>query len=289
MKDLSVLIPTYNTACVSLVKALQRQAAALGIGYEIIVADDGSTDVEAIEENRSINQIEHCRVIIRSENCGRAAIRNFLASQARYSWLLFIDSDMVVCSDGFLQQYVQSEGYDVVDGGVRIGKVQTGNLRSIYEKASEKHFTAEKRSQSTYRDFHTANFMIRRDLMLLHPFDERFRHYGYEDVLFGKTLELQGIPILHLDNPLSFEVFESNPDFVSKTEEGLRTLYLFRDELQGYSRLLTLAQRLTPVIPLIRLWHRIFGGIERRQLTGSHPSLTIFNLYRIGYFISIKI
>lgn len=289
MKDISVLIPTYNDVCITLVKALQQQAEALDTSYEIIVADDGSTNAEAIEKNRLINHIEHCRLIERSENCGRAAIRNFLASQAHYSWLLFIDSDMVVCRDDFLQQYIHSEGYDVVDGGVSIGKIQKGNLRSIYEKASERHFTAEKRSQSSYRDFHTANFMIRRDLMLHYPFDERFRNYGYEDVLFGKTLEQQGIPILHLDNPLSFEVFESNADFVNKTEEGLRTLYHFRDELKGYSRMLALAQHLTPVIPLIRLWHRIFGGIERHHLTGKHPTLFIFNLYRIGYFISINI
>jgi glycosyltransferase involved in cell wall biosynthesis len=287
MKDLSVLIPTYNDVCITLVKALQQQAASLGINYEIIVADDGSTDVEAIEKNRLINHIEHCRLIERSENCGRAAIRNFLASQAHYSWLLFIDSDMVICRDDFLQRYIQSEGYDVVDGGVSIGKVIAGNLRSIYEKASERHFTAEKRSQSTYRDFHTANFMIRRDLMLRHPFDERFRRYGYEDVLFGKTLEQQGIPILHLDNPLSFEVFESNADFIRKTEEGLQTLHQFRDELKGYSRLLAHAQRLSPVLPFIRLWHRLFRAIERRHLTGKHPTLFIFNVYRIGYFVSI--
>ena len=287
MKDLSVLIPTYNDVCITLVKALQQQAASLGINYEIIVADDGSTDVEAMGKNRLINHIEHCRLIERSENCGRAAIRNFLASQAHYSWLLFIDSDMVVCRDDFLQRYIQSEGYDVVDGGVSIGKVIAGNLRSIYEKASERHYTAEKRSQSTYRDFHTANFMIRRDLMLRHPFDERFRRYGYEDVLFGKTLQRQGIPILHLDNPLSFEVFESNADFIRKTEEGLQTLHHFCNELKGYSRLLAHAQRLSPVLPFIRLWHRLFRAIERRHLTGKHPTLFIFNVYRIGYFVSI--
>jgi hypothetical protein len=129
--------------------------------------------------------------------------------------------------------------------------------------------------------------MIRRDLMLRHPFDERFRRYGYEDVLFGKTLEQQGIPILHLDNPLSFEVFESNADFIRKTEEGLQTLHQFRDELKGYSRLLAHAQRLSPVLPFIRLWHRLFRAIERRHLTGKHPTLFIFNVYRIGYFVSI--
>ena len=49
MKDISVLIPTYNDVCITLVKALQQQAEALDTNYEIIVADDGSTNAEAIE------------------------------------------------------------------------------------------------------------------------------------------------------------------------------------------------------------------------------------------------
>ena len=66
MKDISVLIPTYNDVCITLVKALQQQAEALDTNYEIIVADDGSTNAEAIEKNRLINHIEHCRLIERS-------------------------------------------------------------------------------------------------------------------------------------------------------------------------------------------------------------------------------
>ena len=121
--------------------------------------------------------------------------------------------------------------------------------------------------------------------MLQYPFDERFRNYGYEDVLFGKAMEKATIPILHIDNPMSFEIFEENEHFVSKTEEGLRTLYQFRHELQGYSRLLDRVQKL-PHTP-IRWWHRLFGAIERKNLTSRHPSLWVFNIYKMGYFLSI--
>ena len=37
---LSILIPTYNYDCTCLVRDLQTQAQRLGIGYEVIVADD---------------------------------------------------------------------------------------------------------------------------------------------------------------------------------------------------------------------------------------------------------
>lgn len=285
MRELSILIPTFNDPCSTLVNNLHQQAEALGMTYEILVADDGSTQQNVLEENRSINALPHCQLIERRVNAGRASIRNFLAQQARYAWLLFIDSDMVVCRNDYLRKYASCEETPIVDGGVVIGACKPGNLRSLYEKAAESKHTPEERQLSPYRDFHTANFMIRRTLMLEHPFDERFKSYGYEDVLFGKAMEKASVPILHIDNPMSFEIFEENEHFVSKTEEGLRTLYEFRNELQGYSRLLDHIQTL-PHTP-IRWWHQLFGAIERKHLTSRHPSLWVFNLYKIGYFLSI--
>lgn len=286
MKHLSILIPTFNDVCTTLVTTLHEQAETLGVGYEILVADDGSTDKAVVEKNRQINSLSHCRLIEQPANQGRAAIRNFLARQATYPWLVFIDSDMVVCRGDFLRRYAETTDASIVDGGVVIGQVQPGNLRSLYEKAAEQEHTFEKRQQSPYQDFHTANFMIERELMLQHPFDERFRYYGYEDVLFGKAMQQAGIPITHMDNPLSFEVFEDNAAFVAKTEEGLRTLYTFREELKDYSRLLDTMSRL-PRTPL-RLWHKLFGKLEKQNLIGSHPSLLVFKLYKLGYSINIE-
>ncbi len=285
MKQISILIPTYNDDCVELVKTLDRQADALGMRYEIIVADDGSTNEAVKDKNRIINELDRCRLVEGGQNRGRAAIRNLLARESSFEWLLFVDSDMKVCRDDFVRKYAETEGQDVVDGGVVIGNTVEGNLRSLYEKAAEKDHTLEKRQQSPYRDFHTANFLIRRELMIQHPFDERFRYYGYEDVFFGKELEEHNIRIEHIDNPLSFEIFETNSDFVSKTEEGLRTLHHFRNELKEYSRLIAQTEK-WPQWPF-RLWHSIFGRLERRHLSGSHPTLAIFNLYKIGYYLSL--
>ena len=218
MKAISILIPTFNGVCTSLVADLQRQAEALAVSYEIIVADDGSTDADTIAENRAVNQLPHCRYIEQPRNVGRAAIRNFLARQAQFDWLLFIDSDMTVVNDRYLSNYLSDQTADVIDGCVCIGgdaESLRHNLRYRYEKASEHEHTAERRRQAPYRDFHTANFLIRRELMRSHPFDDRFRYYGYEDVLFGKQLRQDRIAITHIDNPMGFCTFESNADFVA--------------------------------------------------------------------------
>ena len=289
MKQISILIPTYNSTCVELVRSLQQQAETLAIDYEIIVADDGSTAQDCLQANRAIRQLPHCQFMEREQNAGRAAIRNFLAQQAQYEWLLLIDCDMVVCRKDFLMHYAENaHRAQVIDGGVVINRATPDNLRARYEKAAEPLHTAERRQRTPYQHLHTANLLIRRDVLLQHPFDERFRRYGYEDVLLGRQLEEAHVEVLHIDNPLSFEVFESNERFVSKTEEGLRTLHQFQQELRGYSNLLTVAEQLRPIAPLVRLWHAINKRWERRLLTGSHPSLKIFSLYRLGYFMSLS-
>lgn len=289
---LSILIPTYNDLCFTLVGDLRQQAEEAGIDYEILVGDDGSTDAEVIEKNRKICKWPHCHYLIQIQNIGRAAIRNFLAKEAHHDWLLFIDSDMTIARVDYLSKYLAMEGSEVVDGGVIIGgdaDTLKGNLRYLYEKTSEQEHTAEKRQQHPYQDFHTANFLIRRDLMLAHPFDERFRHYGYEDVLFGKQLRAKGVKITHIDNPLGFSAFEENTQFILKTEEGLRTLHQFQSDLRGYSRLLTLVEgiHLPIILSLIRCWHKLFGKWERKNLCGSHPSLRLFKLYKLGYYLKI--
>lgn len=291
--SLSILIPTFNDLCVNLVEGLRLQAEETGITYEILVADDGSTDEDVVRQNNAISQWPYCQYLRHTNNIGRAAIRNLLVRTAQHEWLLFIDSDMTLFRPNFLARYLLADDVDVIDGGVVIGgdaEALRGNLRYRYEKSAEHEHTVEKRQQNPYRDFHTANFLIRRELMLSHPFDERFRHYGYEDVIFGKQLRAAHIAITHIDNPMGFCTFESNPDFVSKTEEGLHTLLLFRNELRGYSRLLTLVDsiHIPLILSLIRLFHWLFGSLIRRNLCGPHPSLQLFKLYKLGYYLSHK-
>ena len=294
-QGLSVLIPTYNVLCVSLVEQLYAQLVASGIAFEIIVADDGSTQAAVIEGNRAITRFSGCQYIERKENVGRAAIRNFLVQKAQYESLLFIDSDMTMLSDQFISRYLACKSEGVIDGGIavcpspnEIEQLQH-NLRYRYEKSLEPQHTAIQRQQRAYQHIHTANLWVPRSVMLENPFDERIRNYGYEDVLLGKQLHKQHIPILHIDNPMGFSTFETNEQFVAKTEEGLRTLYQFRSDLRGYSRLLTFVSgiHIPLILWLIRLGHQLFSKAERRNLCSLHPSLLIFKLYRLGYYLSL--
>lgn len=292
-KAISILIPIYNSVCVKQVKELSAQAQQLNVDYEIIVADDDSPLKDVVRDNEAINDMPNCQYIVKPTNTGSAATRNFLAERSRYPWLLFIDCDVEISNPSFLRTYLLyiDNDYDVINGGIAVADIpQMGsNLRYIYEKAAEADHTAAKRQKQRYQEFRSTNFMIRRDVFLQNPFDERFTKSGYEDVLFGKHLKHSNAAILHIDNPVTMTEFETNPDYVLKTERNLRTLYQFRSDLRGYSRLLTLVSgiHISAILWLMRLWHRMFGAIERRNLCGSRPYLLVFKLYRLGYYLSL--
>ena len=290
---LSILIPTYNDICVHLVASLVEQASQIdGLTYEILVADDGSTSKETIVANQDINTYPHCQYLLREQNVGRSAIRNFLARQAQYDLLLFIDSHMSIVNDDYLSHYLTYHDRQLTYGGYTIKKDPNhqGNLRDAYELSCIAAQDAEHRGRSPYSNFHTSNFMIQREVMLAFPLDERFKHYGYEDVLFGKRLQAAGVTITHIDNPVGFARFESNRRFVEKTEEGLRTLSEFQDELKGYSRLLAISERLKRyhLTRLLQIIHSCLGRPIRKNLAGNHPSLFLFKVYKLIYFASLK-
>lgn len=291
-KELSILIPVYNGDCRQQVRELSRQAQAIeGLDYEIIVADDGSTDAACVALCREVERFPHCRFIARKENVGRSAIRNFLAREAKSQWLLFIDAELEVIAPGYVEGYLKDESAEpVVYGGCVAQGGTRACLRYMYEQDCESQHTAEERRKRPFMHFRTCNFLVRRDVILARPFDERFRHYGYEDVLWGKQLRKAGIRIGHIDNPIAYNKYEKNAVFVSKTEEALRTLRLFKDELRGYSKLITFVDsiHLPPVRWAIRLWHWLFGPLERRNLCGSHPNLKVFALYKLGYYLSLR-
>lgn len=296
--SLSILLPCYNNTCLDLVADLSAQAegiirAGKELRYEIIVADDGSTDTAVINRNKQINALPNARYIVRGHNSGRAAIRNYLAREARYPTLLFIDSDMAICSPTYLEAYLRLDGADVAYGGytVRGEKSMYGhNLRYTYETRHTGNATATERARQPYNDFHTSNFMIRRAIMLAHPLDERFTRYGYEDVLFGKTLRQAGVTITHVDNPVGFDTFENNAQFIAKTEEGIATLATFSDDLRGYSPLISLADRLgrLRLIKPAALFFKTFSKPMKNNLTGNNPSLLLLNIYKLGMFCSLK-
>ena len=291
---LSILIPIFNHDCRELCRSLSQQADAVDADIEIIAAEDGSTDRDCLKLNADIARLPHCRYIVRTQNVGRAAIRNFLADESSGEWLMYMDCDGRVVNTNFLRDYLEAAtDCDVVCGGIihsREYLTDRNRLRYDYEHRSERRFTARARQNDATLPFRTFCFVIRREVFDRIRFDETFRHYGYEDVLFGQKLRQQGARIRHIDNPLENTDLEANDVFVAKTEEALHTLHdhadLFdRDDV----RLLGLVRRLDSLhlLPLVRSTGRLLLPTLRTNLAGTRPCTRLFDLYKLGYYCQL--
>lgn len=288
---ISVVIPTFNDDCVELSRALAAQASAIeGFEWEVVVADDGSTDVETVAHNEAINLMPHCRYLRRKVNVGRARIRNVLAQEARGEWLLFIDGDARIIVDDYLQRFLEASKHAAVCyGGYRMMPGPANNLRWQYERSAAQSHTVERRREQPYQSFKICNLLIRRDLMLAHPLDNRYTRYGYEDVMMGRQLREAGVAVEHIDAPVGFFKYDDNARFVAKTEEGLHTLYEFRKDLEGYSALLDASLRMNGTVKAgFWLLYRALGPMWRRNLVGRNPKLWLFKMYKMGYFLNLS-
>lgn len=285
MKSLSILIPEYKDLCVEQLKALSAQCRAVAdFSWEIIITDDG-TPLESALNTFSVNDIYGCKLLMRHNNYGRSSTRNFLAHEAMYDTLLYIDSGLMP-NPHFVEKYVENIGKaQVVCGNIAVDKdcIDLTNLRCKNELKAEKRFTSEKHAKEPYKNFHSGNFMIDRKLILDNPFREDIKTYGYEDTLFGKQLYEKKVSILHINNPVLFVRFESNARFLEKTKEGINTLYKYREEIEGYSPLLHFVNKLKDY-HLLWIPHIIYSwlvNIMESNLKGNNPSLFVFSLYRV--------
>lgn len=286
---ISVLIPTYNYKCFALVSAIRNQLVAAGVDFEIIVAEDGGKDQVVAISNHRINDLPHCKYIRCKENKGRSAIRNFLAAQATGDWLMFVDSDGVVVRDDFVQKYIAAigSGSAVICGGIIQPEKcpsEEQSLRWMYERNYESNHGF------VGNQFRSFCFMIRKDVFMLIKFDERYRMYGWEDVQFGVELSKRGYKVYAIDNPLMNGDIETNERFLSKTEEGLRSLKQHSAELYDN---VTLLRWVTKLKSHHLLWFAkcslgLLLPVLRHHLSGRKPNVKLFGVYKLGYYLNLN-
>lgn len=290
MEALSILIPVFNWDCTQLIKDLHFQGLTLEIPYEIIVADDCSTDKDLQQKSRLVAEThENCRYFALPHNIGRAAIRNYMADQSKYEKLLFLDCDAEVKDKKFLKKYVEaSDKASVVCGGLTHPDeipMKGQELRYLYEKNAAYERSAGFRSQNPYLRFTSFSFMIDRDVFMKIRFDESYVRYGYEDVQFGHELEENGVSILHIDNPLAHIGLDDSASYLNKTRQAVQNAFDHQDEIGDSSKLLTNYNKVRSLRMrwVFRFFWAFFQKSMEKNLLGPKPKLRIFSLYKLCY------
>ncbi|MEN9700368.1 MAG: hypothetical protein RLZZ301_1566 [Bacteroidota bacterium] len=290
MPTLSVCIPIYQTDVRQLVNELCHQLDALDPDFaEIILIDDASD-----ASYRALNQFTHpkVRVIEFERNLGRSKIRNAFAAQSAADYLLFIDGDSRCCRPDFLlayQRYLAQHDASVVVGASIYQQKKPAAAQRLRWNYSTKResLSYQHRLNSPHAGFKTNNFVIMRQLLLAHPFEERLSGYGHEDSLFGLLLTQQQISIDHIDNPVENPHLDTNTQFLKKTENALQNLVWIRDNypkaIWREFKLLTYYEHLKAkfFLRILLSFGGLFLPIIRIYLRSGMAPIVCFDVYRL--------
>lgn len=230
--EFSVVVPTYNNRDVlrTTLAALQRQTFPAA-DYEIVVADDGSTDgtadmVAAIRGPVPVRYVAHA-------NAGRSATRNLGARAARGRILLFVDSD-IWATPGLLAAHHRH----YPPGAGRIG-VQGRSLTHpdarvtpfMRVKDITPDLTIRRRHRLSPVHVVTRNFSLpREEFEAVGGFDEGFTGYGWEDIELAMRLRSRGVTFDYEPEALAYhyhvETLEGAREKLRQAGEG--AVYFWR-------------------------------------------------------------
>ncbi|MDX6188487.1 glycosyltransferase [Flavobacterium sp. Fl-318] len=292
---LSILIPVYNYNVYPLVLEIKQLADALGIKYEILVQDDLSQ--KFIIENTAITALQNCSYSINHQNLGRGKNINLLCSKSKYEYVLILEADSFPCTKLYLKNYVVllSRSTTIIFGGVKYTDSippKEKKLRWKYglyrETKSLKH-----RLKNNYDFVFTWNLVLRKDILLKYPFPEFITEYGYEDLVFIKNLQLNSVPIHHIENPLIHDNTESSKDFIAKTETAVTTLYtLINSQKLAYKdaklTLIYLFLKKAGLIGIIKAIYTKSKPFLLKNLMSDNPNLYLLDYYKLGYYCNLK-
>ncbi|MDH7444980.1 glycosyltransferase family 2 protein [Aquimarina sp. 2201CG14-23] len=288
---LSILIPVYNYKVIPLVEEIHTQVSSCNITFEIIVFDDGSH--QYLEENLSINSISSSRFKKLSKNVGRSVIRNALAAEAKYEFLLFLDADIEPVSELFIKKYLDSINSDteIISGGLLYKNTKPTKeqiLRWKYGHLKES-VPVEKRKKKPYLSFLSSNFLIRKSIFDKNRFNEEILNLACEDTIFALDAKSKKIRIEHIDNPVFHLGLETSSVFLKKSLDSVevRRSLIHKNLLKPKDTRIT---HLAHIVKKIRLQgliiiiHTLTKKIFVKNLISNNPSLLIFDLFRLGHY-----
>ena len=171
---ISIIIPLYNKET-SIAQTLRSVLSQLYHDFEVVVVDDGSTDrsvaiVETVKDPRVR--------LVRQENGGPSKARNTGVSHAKGEWILFLDADDEMLSDGmeyFSQKIKRHPNADMFLGEVIVSDGKSNHLAVEYKEGLVAN---PFKAQTFGRLFQCSGSTVyRKEIVEKYPFDERVRRY----------------------------------------------------------------------------------------------------------------
>ena len=216
---ISVVIPAHNAAC-TLGECLQAIRRSQYVDYEVIVADDASSDSTG-DVARNLG----CHVIRAERNIGAAQAKNLGASEARGDVILFTDADILLQPDTLtlVAEDLNDAGVSAVVGllGPRLRYRDFGSqFKNLWMYYTYSLLADSKAAHEGVGLFFTSIASIRKGVFeQVGGFDTNYRGASVtEDIEFGQRLLSAGYRV-RLDGRLTVEHLKRyTPGAVLKTD-----------------------------------------------------------------------
>lgn len=221
MPEISVIIPTYNAekTILQTLRALEGQTRK---DFEVVVVDDGSTDMSARLVTQFNEQNSLPVRLIHQENSGPAKARNTGAEQAEGQMLIFLDSDCLP-SENWVEEMTHLLGKDVTGCycGNRVRNSESITARYVDYEMTKRHEGMVGRDIDAISTY-SASF-LKETFTRCGGFDTTYREASGEDTDLTFSMVKAGYRLKFIDSTF---VYQYHPDSWRQ--------YFYRQFKRGY-------------------------------------------------------
>jgi hypothetical protein len=209
-----------------------------------------------------------------------------------------MDCDTFPKDGNFIRKYIESaknQSGNVFFGGIIYSDEKPKDdemLRWVFGKSREE-IPLSKRLSNPFHYTLISNILIRKTVLLSHPFDSKIVGYGYEDIVFILGLKKVQIAIHHIENPAYHLNLENSAVFLQKFHSSLQNLKLVlkNGTINADDTSLTSIYARLEQLHLVKIAALGFKWSKKllaKNLLSKNPSLFLFDLYRLGYFCQLN-
>ena len=217
MSSLSIIVPVYNTDSVLLEKAVASLLNQTLDEIEIILVDDGSTDASTLGALQSWK--EKGITVVRKENNGQAAARNYGLRYAHGNLIGYLDSDDWVDPEFYaaLCHRLESEMSDIACGSIVL---ESADNVTDFDIQTDGIAVSMMEKFSRFKNGSCCNKVFRRELLRPDSFPEgRY----YEDNLVMVDVLMQARRVSYVAN-VCYHYYQHGKSTVHSRETELKRL-----------------------------------------------------------------
>jgi len=186
--ELTVVIPTFNRAnkLKIALKNLKDQTLKNNL-FEVIVVDDGSEDKtqDIVKSFKNWKNLTY----IKQKNLGQGVARNNAIAHAKGKTILFLGDD-IYADKNLLKKHFEFHSRYSDDNFACLGLIEwykkikltkfmkwltNGGPQFAFKKLTPG-------AEATFWHFYTSNISLKKSLLDIEKFDEKFKSYGWEDI-----------------------------------------------------------------------------------------------------------